>query len=207
MRRLVLIGVLAVFMLGVAAPALAKGASSATIEGPGIAIAILIEDGNLAQLVEASGFWQLLYGTENPSNTGGRILSHAPEGEHGPRYVVTWYLGDEPYPAQFDVYPLAVAGPLVHVAEGTVGGYFGIDTVPGGWFAADPILTELLVGYGVSMSIAKPASTPDVSSPAAPDAGSQRSRMAVAAAIGTGVVLAAGGVWAMGRRPRRLRAP
>jgi len=211
LRRMALVGVMAAIYLVGALPALAKGVSSATIEGPGLEEPLVIE-ATAVRLVEASGFWELLYGAdgESPGATGA-LLSQPPSGDLGPAYEVTWYLGGDPYPAPSTVYPFAPGGPLVYVEEGKVGGFFGIDIVPGGWFAADPILTDLMVGYGVPMATSKlsdsqgsepvvVSTTPEVAPVVVPEKSSlavevlPRSPMPVTGAFDAGSgVLAAGG--------------
>lgn len=227
LRRVILVGLIAAACLLVAAPAWAKGVSRASIVGPGQTEPILIEEtaagGNLSPFVQASGFWQLLYGSEGPTGDGA-LLSEPPAGDLGPVYRVTWYLGDDPYPAESEVYPLAPGGPLVHVEEGKPGGYFGINTVPGGWFAADPILLELMAEYSVPVAIGGSSDVPSVKP--VPESGAlvaearpvsaisataspawQQPAIPAMAFVIVGIGLVGSGVWAMRRRPRRFGAP
>lgn len=199
LRRVILIGLITASCLVLATPAWAKGVSRASIEGPGLAEPIVIEQtdgkGDLSRLLEASGFWQLLFGGEEWK--GGPLAAQPPTGDLGPVYRVTWYLGDDPYPAASDIYPLATGGPLVHVEEGKSGSKFGVDTIPGGWFAPDPILVDLLAGYSVPMAASESFDLPGVLS--SPETG--------LVSVVLTMVLVGSGIWVLGRRSRRIGAP
>ena len=149
----------------VAPPAFGKGVSGATIDGPGLDGPVAVAEEDLGELVEATGFWVLMYGSDGWETPTVRRLDEAPDGPLGRGYAITWYLGDEPYPATSTLFPSAAFGPVVHVEAGVPGGRFGIETVPGGWVTADPAALDLLAKYGGSLRDVLPASEPTPRAP------------------------------------------
>lgn len=160
MKRLALIA----FSIGLVtlltpAGALAKGASEATITGPGLGDGItLAGEGQvggeqLMQLAEHAGFFALLGSSPNPMQTT------RPEGTLGPRYVIAYtmpgpnneldVIRQDLYPyAQLDAY--AESAPVTYVKPGQH--FFGTETTAGGWWIANPALKDALVAVGLPKS-------------------------------------------------------
>jgi hypothetical protein len=209
MKRL--LAVTAVLVL-IAAPAVAKGPVSAIIEGPGVTEPIVVEwseDGALEHLVESIHFWPLAYGSTGPAV----ILDSAPTSDLGPPYTVTVVHMGPGGDAEVDVlvYPLADGGPLAYVEP-------DVDVVEmqavttGGWYPLNNDLAALLESHGVVLPTVEETKTPVEAKPehepAAPiepteapiDGVSPVAWLALAGGV------AAAGWWAIGRRPRRMRA-
>lgn len=154
MKRLVLVP-LALFLVAALVPAaaFAKGASEATIEGPGLDNPIsLAGEGQpggeaLMQLAENAGFFAAVFGqTPDP------MLSERPSGNLGPRYTITYVM---PGPVgedrlSQDLYPYATLGPVSYMAPGQP--FFGTERTRGGWYVAAPALKDSLVAAGLPES-------------------------------------------------------
>lgn len=146
MRRLILL--LAVAMLAVPAPAVGKGPSAATMEGPGGGGGITFSgdegSGPLGNLTQQSGWFAAVFEQEpNP------MLAGRPKGELGPRYTVMYTVpgpDNDTFTITQDVYPYASSGPVTYLAPGQP--IFDMQT-RGGWFQAGPDLKETLVAAGL----------------------------------------------------------
>lgn len=121
MKR-VLIGSVALLVVLITMPALAKGVIGVTIEGPGIDEAIhLSSDGTTESadrffhFVEATGFPEMVWGAAVTGES--RILTVPPDAELGPEYLLTWIeMGPEgDIEVEALLYPLASGGPLVYL--------------------------------------------------------------------------------------------
>lgn len=197
--RVALVGLVVALYLAGTVPAMAGGVSSATIEGPGLKQPVVVEvDAYL--LEKASGYWQIVYG-EDPPGLGptGTILPQRPAGDLGLAYQVTFYYGDSFSPPSVTVYPFALGGPLVDFGEIVIVRYEGFEAVRDSWFAADPMLADLMIGYGVPVTL-------DTSSDRQALSAASSSRVSEMSVVGLGI-LVVGGVWALRRRPRRVGAP
>ena len=134
-----------------ATSALAKGASEATITGPGLGDGItLAGEGQLGgerlmQLAEAAGFFPALFSTTpNPMRTA------RPAGELGPRYAIAYQLpGPDGQLAELrqDLYPYAKPDPVTYVKSGEP--YWATEETVGGWYIASSTLKEQLVALGL----------------------------------------------------------
>jgi hypothetical protein len=226
LRRIAVLGLVGGVILAIAGPASAKGVESATIEGPGLAEPVSIDyetlgvnDDTLQRFLDSTGFWYLFYAPDPAWGLPGELITGPPMGDLGPEYVVTWYLGGEAYPAPSYLYPLAPGGPLVHVEEGAPGGFHGTPAkLPGGWFAAEPELLDMLEVYGVAVGESEVKAKPAAPEPPAvevaapppmtPDPTPRTDSVPVVGiSLIVAAVLAAGTwVWAARRRPRRLGA-
>jgi hypothetical protein len=155
MKRLLLIIIVA---LAVPVAALAKGASNATIEGPGFDGAVVIpgtgEGGGfspLGRVTAYAGFTSAVFRrTPNP------MLATAPGRELGPRYTIEYTM---PGPTRAsvirqDVYPYARPLPVTYVEPGQPF-WDGRRTV-GGWYQSSPALKQALEEIGLP---AQPPST------------------------------------------------
>lgn|SRR5262245_46601669 len=159
MKRLVLI-----LMLALVAPsgALAKGASEATIEGPGLDGVVAIPgDGEgggttLGRLVDLSGFFPSVFEqTPNP------MLDTKPDVTLGPRYVVRYVMpgpeGQESTLVQH-LYPYARPYPVSYTRPGQP--FWGATSQDatarrdgqhtfGGWYVSNAGLTKTLAAVGL----------------------------------------------------------
>ena len=152
MRRLALVP--ALVALGVAlAPstALAKGASEATITGPGITQPIaLAGEGQphgdaLMQIAEAAGFFPSVFQT-----TPDPMLDAPPQAELGPMYTVTYAMpgpSNERDMLVQELYPYAKPNPITYVPGGQP--FWTSEVTHGGWFVAGTTLKNLLVEAGL----------------------------------------------------------
>lgn len=151
MKRLALfsaaVALLAAF---VTTSALAKGASEATITGPGLGKGITLKGegqvggGQLMQLAEAAGFFPAVFVTSpNP------MLTVRPQGVLGPRYTISYEM---PGPSgvdelRQDLYPYAEQSPVAYTRPGQR--FFGTEETVGGWYVASTSLKDELVAVGL----------------------------------------------------------
>jgi hypothetical protein len=150
MKRLVLAPLaVALFAALVPAAALAKGASEATIEGPGLDSPITVKDrglhSKLGHLAEVTGFYPAVF-----ARIPDPMLQERPEGNLGPRYTITWVMpgpNGETDRIRQDLYPFASKGPVSYVRPGQP--FFETDGTHGGWYVASSFLKDDLVGVGL----------------------------------------------------------
>lgn len=200
MTRWLLIPLVLVAALGITVatptPALAKGATSVTVTGPGLGprsfgYTRAGHDVDLGTLAEASGIYGI-FGSgrfvERPT------LSKA---ELGPRYVLTWHQ-DRPVMAVSHVYPFARGGAWAHVpARQQLWGH----TLHSGWWKGGRALERALVRLGADApeppvepvaaavsGTAPPTTTPPGDSP-----------LVAVSIVGAGLAMVAAG-WAFARR-------
>jgi len=134
-----------------ATSALAKGASEATITGPGLGDGITLAGESiggeqLMRLADAAGFFPALFGTSpNPMRTA------RPAGALGPRYTITYQLpgpeGGQMDEVRQDLYPYAKPEAVTYVKSGEP--YWATEKTVGGWYVASSILKEQLVELGL----------------------------------------------------------
>lgn len=152
-RSLLLAAAGALAALVAAAPAAAKGPSTASLTGPGLARAIPIKgEGEmgagtpLGSLVELGGFFPQMF-LETPDPT----LQARPTGDLGPRFRVV-YRVPGPHGVSTvvqDVYPYART-PVTHMSPGQR--FWGSSRTHGGWFVSGPGLKTTLVAAGLPES-------------------------------------------------------
>ena len=135
----------------VAPSALGKGASEATITGPGLGEPItLAGEGQaggeqLMQIAEAAGFFPAVF-----SRSPDPMLDERPAGTLGPKYRVEYVM---PGPNnELDVlvqefYPYAQPVPVSYVAPGQP--FWTTEETRGGWFVATAALKDQLVAAGL----------------------------------------------------------
>ena len=220
MKR-VLLGSIALLVVLIAIPALAKGVIGVTIEGPCIAGPIFLESDGTSEsadqfheLFKATGFAEMVWGSVVTGEN--QLLTEQPEGKLGSEYRLTWIQmgpeGDLEMPAL--LYPFAAGGPLIYMERG-IEGIEGSGPIRGGWFVSSYDIEAILLDYGVAVSSVKSASAPvevEAVKPAplpGPDLAAVESpptSVAAPIAVGVGLLVMAvlAGFWAMGRRPRRL---
>jgi hypothetical protein len=155
MKRLgMVVAAVAVLAALAVSSALAKGASGATITGPGLADGITMAgEGQaggdaLMQLAEDAGFFPSVFATiPNP------MLSTRPAGELGPRYTIRYTMpgpnGATNVIVQ-DLYPYAQPSPLTFTKPGQ--SYYGTEKTAGGWYVASTVLKDELIGAGLPKS-------------------------------------------------------
>jgi hypothetical protein len=181
MRRSLLLACIAL-ALTLPATASAKGASEATIDGPGIdALTLGKGEENLMYLAESAGLFPALFG-QSPDP----MLSGRPSGKLGARYTITWIMpGPETvHRIRQDVYPYAAGGPVTYMRSGQ---RIFHDRSRGGWFRASIGLRDQLVDAGL------PARAPKVKS-------SSNTLAFTFGGLGAAALLALGGVLAIRRR-------
>lgn len=179
MRKHVLAAMLAVGVaLALPLVAVGKGATSATISGPGLDEPIALEGSGepgsgaeLGAIAEQAGFFGAVF-TQSPDP----MLDTKPKGDLGARYTVTYVMpgpdGQEDQLVQ-DVYPYARPWPVTYLRPGQE--YFDGMETRGGWFVASySTLLEELVAAGL------PAEEPSVT--ASGDSGPSRWLVAILAA-------------------------
>jgi hypothetical protein len=150
-KRLVL-ALFATALFGALVPsvALAKGASEATLTGPGIGSISFAGEGSdnggqLMQIAEEAGFFPAVYATSpNP------MLSQQPEGTLGPRYRITYVMpgpNDEINVIRQELYPYAAPAPVTYTEPGQ--SYYATEKTVGGWYVASSMLKDDLIGAGL----------------------------------------------------------
>ena len=144
----------AAFALLPAAPALAKGASEAKIDGPGLKKGgIVLKSGGgdptsgtpLGNLTEFGGYFPATFGqVPDP------MLAKQPAGALGARYLVTYMVpspGGGTSTITQELYPYATPAPLTYTKPGQP--FFGGQRTHGGWYVAPLELKTTLVRAGL----------------------------------------------------------
>jgi hypothetical protein len=135
------------------ATALAKGASEATIAGPGLDEPITVKNrglnSKLGQLAEATGFYPAAF-----ARIPDPMRPERPEGNLGPRYTITWVMPG-PYGEtdriRQDLYPFASQGLVSYVEPGQR--FFETNGTHGGWYVAPKFQKENLVAVGLPATL------------------------------------------------------
>jgi hypothetical protein len=179
--------------VALATPALAKGATQASITGPGLARPVTVsvagsealpEQGDaLSSLADQTGLFTVLFGPsigdvrmpDEPS----RLRTPLAAATLGPRYTLTYTVpGITPAPGQASdqirqfLYPRAAGGPVIYTLPGQRG--FGQPLQATGWLRGTPQLTATLTRLGLPAGASLPsapssaASVPAASVSAAP---------------------------------------
>ena len=171
-RATIVITAVAVAVLGIAAPAFAKGPDQATITGPGLSAPIVVtgngEPGSseaLGELCEGSGLFRYIFQSADGS---GAPLTVAPGGNLGPKYLLTYRIPDGSTNGSTfhqDIYPFAPGGPVTFTASGQT--VFG-SASGHGWFRTDPAFSKVLTRIGVPGPSAAPTAAPPTSAPPRP---------------------------------------
>jgi hypothetical protein len=193
MRRPLLLAAALAALLLLPAAANAKGPSAASVSGPGLRHAVIIEgygeggnDTALGILVTDGGFFPQTFGG-TPVATTSRPVSAL-----GPRYEVTYTVPGGPNgdsTLRQDLYPYAVNGPVTYMAPAQK--FWGTQSTAGGWFRGTAQLKRVLVKAGL------PKRAP------ARKARAER-KIGMAAGAGAGVALAAGVLILLRRRQRSI---
>jgi hypothetical protein len=135
----------------VAPTALGKGASEATITGPGLGGPItLAGEGQpggeqLMAIAEAAGFFPAVF-----SQSPDPMLDEQPAGTLGPRYVVEYVMpgpNNELDTIEQELYPYATPSPVSYTKPGQP--FWTTEETRGGWFVADATFKDQLVAAGL----------------------------------------------------------
>jgi hypothetical protein len=199
MRRLSVFALVVSAALVVSSAALAKGATQATINGPGLDKAIVLKSdtggdptfgSTLGMLANETGFFPAVF-DQQPDP----MMRERPEGKLGPKYTVD-YVMPGPYDTtstiRQDLYPYATPYPLSYTKPGQV--FWTTHRAHGGWFGAPHELRSTLVGLGL------PKQPPDVGGG---DGSGWLRWVAIAITIAAGLALvAAVSLLVQRRRPR-----
>lgn len=134
------------------AEALAKGPTTATISGPGLAKPLKLggprgwnTNSPMAILANDGGFFQVGWGTQ-PA----RALAKSPTKSLGPKYLVVYFVpgpsgqGDR---IRQELYPYAKGGLLTYMRAGQP--FFRTRRTQGGWFRPRPRLKAALIEAGL----------------------------------------------------------
>jgi len=217
-RMAVVLAAVAAVVLGLAAPASAKGADQATITGPGLSKPIVIngngEPGSgeqLGQLSDGSGLFTFMFGGDNGS---GQRLGAVPAGDLGPKYSIAYRVPDGSLNGSTfrqDLYPSAPNGPVTFTPDGQE--VFG-NKAGTGWFQPAAGFGSLLTSIGVpgvtaaGESTASAPSTAPANQAAVPSAHSSSGMPGwlTAAIIGVAALLVLAAVAWLGLRSRQRSA-
>jgi hypothetical protein len=144
----------AVSALLVVSGALAKGASEATITGPGLDSPLTLPgegqpDGEaLMEIAQQAGFFAAVFG-----QTPDAMLDSRPHGTLGPRYVVRYEMpgpNNELDELVQHVYPFARPSPVSYTNPGQR--FWTTEETRGGWYVATDTLRTMLVAAGLPES-------------------------------------------------------
>jgi len=135
------------------AGAFAKGASEASIEGPGLGKTIKISGNGetsgdkLGNLGEAAGFFPAVF-VRSPDP----MSDTRPAGKLGPRYRIVWTVPGPNGESKIsqDAYPFAEPQPVTYMKPGQV--FWGREHTRGGWYVGDSQLSASLFAVGVPRS-------------------------------------------------------
>jgi hypothetical protein len=133
--------------------ALAKGASEASITGPGLkGGGIHLKGGRgdpapgtaLGDLTNSAGYFPAMFGQQPDP-----MLDRRPAGTLGPKYSIAWIVPGPGEPATIhqDLYPYAKPAPVTYMPPGQT--FFGHEKTRGGWFVSSPSLKATLVDAGL----------------------------------------------------------
>jgi hypothetical protein len=192
MKRYALIA--AALSLALPGAALAKGASSATVSGPGLNGATAIpgtgegdDSTPLGALASYGGYFPQMFG-QSPDPTA----RTRPKGDLGPRYIVRYTVpgpGGNSFVTQ-DVYPYAKPLPVTYMKPGQP--FWDGQLTSGGWVVADARVKDALVQAGL------PAS--------APSGGGIDWTSWISGATSIAIAVGLLALALLRRRPRRMRA-
>jgi hypothetical protein len=194
MKRGLIAGAVALAWILTAVPAHAKGVTMVTVSGPGLpqplriggradspgstlAASVANESGVLSQAISDSSL---------------PVDANPPDGDLGPRYRAAYtFVTDAAVVIRQDVYPFATPGPVTFASPGQQ--WSGGKVSRGGWFRAEPQLTQLLVSAGLPRRSLVPHETTV----------SRRRESPVLAAAAFGVFLLTAGLVGAGVQRRR----
>lgn len=187
MRRFLVAALLLTVAAVIPADAVGKGASEATITGPGLDEPIVLAgEGQaggelLMEIAVESGFFPAVF-----EQTPDPMRDAPPAGELGPEYVVAYAMPGPNYETDTvlqKLYPYARGGPVSYVEPGQR--FWTTEETKGGWFFAGAALEDLLIAAGL------PPTAPSVGSAPADSRWTVLGPIAALVAIGAVCALAA----------------
>jgi hypothetical protein len=204
----------AALVIGMAAPALAKGATQAVISGPGLSKPIVVSDGGepgqqtgLANLSSQSGLFWAIFGSAEMENAPVPLAKPPLPASLGPRYVLTYTVpsfsmdgAEHDALLRQDLYPYALSGALTYTPPGQRAGDNGLQS--SGWLRAGAGISSTLASIGLpprsNAVVARQLPVPPTpAKPAAPLAGWW---LLLVASVVVAGALAGGLVWLRRRR-------
>jgi len=154
-RAFIVVAAMLLAALSTAPSAFAKGASQATISGPGLhGGGIVLKSGNggdptsgspLDRLAQGSGFFPAVF-----NQAPDPMLRERPRATLGPKYTVTYVMpgpDNTSSTIRQDVYPYAKPYVLSYTKPGQR--FWGNHTTHGGWYQALPELRSTLIAAGL----------------------------------------------------------
>jgi len=152
MRKTLLL-LVAVGAVALPASAFAKGASEASIQGPGLGKTVTISGNGetsgdkLGNLGQSAGFFPAVFGqTPDP------MSDQRPAGKLGPRYRIVWTVPGPNGESKIsqDAYPYAEPQPVTYMKPGQL--FWDGQHTRGGWYVGDSQLSASLFAVGVPRS-------------------------------------------------------
>ena len=152
MRKTLLL-LVAVGAVALPARAFAKGASEASIQGPGLCKTVTISGNGetsgdkLGNLGQSAGFFPAVFGqTPDP------MSDQRPAGKLGPRYRIVWTVPGPNGESKIsqDAYPYAEPQPVTYMKPGQL--FWDGQHTRGGWYVGDSQLSASLFAVGVPRS-------------------------------------------------------
>ena len=157
MRKAVLL-LVAAGAVALPAGAYGKGASEASIDGPGMGQTLITGNGEtggdkLGNLGQSAGFFPAVF-----SQSPDPMTDQRPAGKLGPRYRIVWTVPGPNGNSKLtqDAYPFAEPQPVTYMKPGQV--FWDGQHTRGGWYVGDSQLSASLFAVGV------PRSAPSASS-------------------------------------------
>jgi hypothetical protein len=204
-----------------ATPALAKGATQASITGPGLARPVIVpvqgealpgEGDTLSRLAGQTGLFTVLFGVGGTPDGPSPMRPPPASASLGPEYTLTYTVpGVIPAPGQAngqirqDVYPHAAGGPVIYTLPGQKG--FGQPLHATGWLRGTPQLAATLARLGVPASAPLPSAPGPAASARAivpkPDVAAAPAWLIATIASAAAIAIAGTAMW-LRRRSRPL---
>ena len=224
-RTLLAAGTAIAVTAALATPALAKGATQASITGPGLVRPVTVsaqgealpgQGDTLSSLAEQTGLFTVLFGPDGGTSAEPSPLRTPPAAASlGPKYTVTYTVpgvtsqaGQQAGRIRQDLYPRAADGPVIYTPPGQAG--FGQPLQVTGWLRGSPGLTRTLARLGVPPRPAPQAARQSrLASGAHPAAAHPASSGTIDWLIASAAVIAAAitgaGLWRHRRKPATAR--
>ncbi|MEP6978843.1 MAG: hypothetical protein ABI948_12400 [Thermoleophilia bacterium] len=140
--------------LALPASAFAKGASEASIQGPGLGKTVITGNGEtsgdkLGNLGQAAGFFPAVF-----SQSPDPMTNERPAGKLRARYRIVWTVPGPNGESKIsqDAYPYAQPQPVTYMKPGQV--FWDGQHTRGGWYVGDSQLSASLFAVGVPKSMA-----------------------------------------------------
>lgn len=145
---LVVLGTVLGTLLGLAPAAHAKGPTAARIEGPGLPEPVTVVSYDATDRLPGLGTLIQWTGAMIMFDAAERLTPDEPTADHGPRYLVTYYMDKQPVLLQ-ELYPFTAKGPYSFTPAGQRSPFTSAP-LPSGWWHAPPEVVATLAVLGVS---------------------------------------------------------